>query len=170
MIRMYRACIAIIDASRARLFTFERDLEPEGLHESFKEETDLVDPARRLRPSELFSDSRPGVGRTGSLQYGVDDHREAHIEQFDIVFARNIVAEIKKILGTKQIQRLVVCGSPNMLGVLRTEMADLRRDPLVIEEIPRDLVKLTLPQIRDQLTDYGLLPPRPPRPPLSPVA
>jgi hypothetical protein len=38
---MYRACIAVVDASRARLFTYERSNDADG-HEELAELTDLV--------------------------------------------------------------------------------------------------------------------------------
>ena len=72
---MTRTCIVVADASRARLFLFTRQLDAGELHETLTETTDLVNPARRLRPSELFSESRPGVSRSRDLQYGIDDHR-----------------------------------------------------------------------------------------------
>src|SRR4051794_11979702 len=76
---MYRACIAVVDATRARLFIFERTTEPEAMRESLREHTDLVNPARR-HPGELFADSRPGSSRIGGLPSTFDDHRGAHID------------------------------------------------------------------------------------------
>jgi protein required for attachment to host cells len=159
---MYRACIAVVDASRARLFTYERATDAEGLSERLTEERDLVNPARRLRPVDLFSDSRPGTGRTGDLQYRLDDHRDAHIEQLDAEFSRAIVDQLVELLRSNHAQRLILCASPNMLGELRGVGVDLRRGDLAIDEVARDLVKLTPVQLRDRLTDYGLLPARPP--------
>jgi len=158
---MYRIIIAVADASRARLFSYERTSDPNGLHESFSELADLVDPARRLRPVQLFSDSRPGSSRTGGLQFGFDDHRDAHIEELDAAFARAIVDALATQLESHPPQRLVMCASPRMLGRLRTACAELRTSELTIDEVPRDLVKLTAAEIRDQLASYGLLPPRP---------
>ena len=43
---MHRTCIAIVDATRARLFTFDRTAEVDGVHEELSERTDLVNPAR----------------------------------------------------------------------------------------------------------------------------
>jgi protein required for attachment to host cells len=160
---MYRACIAVVDASRARLFTYERANDAEGLSEHLIEEHDLVNPARRLRPVDLFSDSRPGLGRSGNLQYGLDDHREAHLDQLDAKFSRAIVDQLVAMLRANHAQRLILCASPNMLGELRDAGAELRRGELAIDEVDRDLVKLTPAQLRDRLTDYGLLPARPPR-------
>lgn len=159
--RMYRACIAVVDASRARLFTYERTTEPAGLSEHLIEERDLVNPARRMRPSELFSDSRPGTNRTGTLQYGVDDHRDAHLERLDTEFAREIVGQLGEMIRASHARRLIVCASPNMLGELRDASGELRHQDLAIDEIDRNLVKLPTPELRDRLTEYGLLPPRP---------
>jgi Protein required for attachment to host cells len=84
---MNRTLIAVVDASRARLFTCERIAPAEGLKEQIIERSDLVNPARRLHPSELFSDPHPGSNRTGGLQYGTDDHRDAHLDEIDAEFA-----------------------------------------------------------------------------------
>lgn len=152
---MYRTCIAVVDASRARLFEHRRSVTAEGLEDELVELHDLVNPSRRLRPSELFS-GPPGTVRTGNLQFGVDDHRAEHVEQLDREFARDIVAAISSQLRERPAQRLILCASPRMLGILRTKL-DVA---LPIDEVDRDLVKLTPPQLRDRLVSYGLLPDR----------
>ncbi|HSD85930.1 MAG TPA: host attachment protein [Kofleriaceae bacterium] len=157
---MYRACIAIIDAAHARLYTFERSSDASGIHEEFSERRDLVNLGRRKRPSEKFSDSRPGSSRTGGLQYTFDDHRDANIEAQDAGFARTIIKEVGELLRNEGAQRLIVCASPRMLGEVREVRDELHNDALVIDEVPRDLVRLTTAQLREQLTEYGLLPPR----------
>lgn len=161
---MLRTCIAVVDASRARLFTFDRSVEPDGTHEELSERLDLVNPARRLRASQLFTESRPPRARTGNLEYTIDDHRDAHVDELDADFARLINNEIDELVRSAQPQRLIVCASPRMLGSLR----DTRRNrgtanALSIDEVDRDLVKLTPAKLRDQLASYGLLPPRPQR-------
>jgi protein required for attachment to host cells len=161
---MYRACIAVVDASRARLFTYERTADAEGVKEHLIEERDLVNPARRLRPSQLFSESRPATARTGNLQYTVDDHRDAHIEELDAVFSRAIVGELLELMRSANPKRVILCASPNMLGELRAAGRELPRTGVEIDELARDLVKLTPPQLRAHLESYGLLPPAPPRP------
>lgn len=156
---MYRTCIAVVDASRARLFTHERAVQAEGLRDELLERQDLVNPARRLRPSELFSSS-PGASRTGNLQFGLDDHRSDHIEKLDADFAHEITSAISAQLAANPAERLIVCASPHMLGALRKTLDELRRPELAIDEVPRDLVKSTPTKLRDQLEYYGLLPPR----------
>jgi protein required for attachment to host cells len=154
---MNRTCIAVVDASRARLFVHERTAEPEGIRESLAERTDLVNPARRLRPSQLFTDSSPSSNQMGGLHYKIDDHRDAHNERLDAEFAREIAGAIRTELQTSPARRLILCASPNMLGELRPVLETLRAE-LPIDEVPKDLVKLTPARLQDQLRSYGLLP------------
>lgn len=159
---MQRTCIAVVDASRARLFTYERSNEAEGVNEHLVEERDLINPARRQRPSELFSDTRPGSSRTGGLQYGLDDHRDEHIGALDAEFSRSVVSELVALLRQAHAHRLILCASPHMLGELREAGRKLPRD-IAIDELARDLVKLTPAQLREHLESQGLLPAQPPR-------
>ncbi len=148
---MQRTCIAVVDATRARLFSFDRDTENGQPREAMSERIDLVNPARRRRPSELFSS---GMGT-------FEDHREANLDNMDADFARSIVQQIERTLADIGSHHLIVCASPKMLGQLRA--ADLRRNGVVIDELARDYVKLTPPQLREQLAEQGLLPGKPPR-------
>lgn len=150
---MYRTCIAVADATRARLFTLDRTSDGEGLREALSEQRDLVNPTRRLRPSELF---------TGEHQYAFDDHRDGHMDAFDVEFSRQITTELAELLRSTAANRLILCASPRMLGHLRDAMRELSLD-LPIDELPRDFVKLTPTAIHEHLVTHGLLPPPPPR-------
>lgn len=154
---MYRTCIAVADASRARIFTYDRSAEPEGLQEHLVEERDLVNPARRLRAAELFSDSRPGTNRTGSLQYAFDDHRDDHVDELDAEFSRTVIDELISLVRTGHAQRVILCASPRMLGELRRAGRELPREGVVIDELARDLVKLPVADLRQHLASHGLL-------------
>jgi protein required for attachment to host cells len=160
---MYRTCIALVDASRARLFMFDRASESDGLHEQLSEQRDLVNPARRLRTSELFSDSRPGVGRSGDLQYGLDDHRADHVDHMAAEFARAALVELEELIRGTGAKRLIVCASPSMLGALRAAGLDQWEDRIVIDTLSRDYVKLTPPELRVRLAEHALLPAPEPR-------
>ena len=156
-----RACIAVVEATCARVFAFERHQGDSGIHEEMNELRDLVNPARHLRPSELFSDSRPGIGRVGGLQYGLDDHRSAHLDQLDADFARDVMTAIANVARDTQATRVILCAAPPMLGKLRR--AEDRLEPLAVEEIPHDLVELLPHQLRERLAAYGVLPEVPAR-------
>jgi len=151
---MYRVTIAIVDASRARLFQFERTSGPEGLRDELGEVSDLVNPVRRTRPSAVFSDSGPSANHSGDHGYTFDDHRDDHMAKFDAEFAVAITAELDRLASGAD--RIVICASPRMLGQLREARQGTR--PLRIDELPRDLAKLTAAQLRVQLASYGVLP------------
>lgn len=157
---MYRACIAVVDASRARLFSYERQSDPEGLKEQFLEEQDFINPSRRLRPSELFSETRPGSSKTGDLRHAFDDHRDAHVQALDTEFAHLVMEELTRRVQSSKARRLILCASPRILGQLRA--AGLPRD-VEVDELARDYVKLTPTQLRDHLESHGILPARPAR-------
>jgi hypothetical protein len=122
-----------VDATRARLFLYERSAQPEGLIEHFVERIDLVNPIGHRRRSESFS----------------EDH----------VFAVEIGDEIAALVRDTGAVRLVVCASTRMLDKVRGALADLPRS-VRVDYIPRDLVKLPPSQLRDQLASYTLLPQR----------
>lgn len=159
---MHRTCIAVVDATRARLFTLDRNDELGGIRETLTERTDLVNPVRRKTPAQVFSDSRPGTSRVGSRQYAFDDHRDAHIDEIDTEFARAIADAIDDALDETHATRLILCASPKMLGNLRAITAP--RNGVSIDELPRDYVKLTPSQIREVLAKQGVLPTPPLRP------
>jgi len=158
---MYTSCIAVVDASRARLFTLQRTSDAGGLREDFLEQRDLVNPARR-RTSELFSSTRPGVARAGGVQYGLDDHRDAHVDKLDADFSRVVIEQLAALAASIGATRSVICASPSMLGELRGARAALAAH-LELDEVDRNLVKLTPPRLREQLASYGVLPEPPPR-------
>lgn len=155
---MYRVCIALVDATRARLFTFERVTDGADTREALVERTDLVNPQRRRRPSEVFSDTRPGLSRTGHLQYAFDDHRDQHIAQLDERFARMAMAALRELIDEHPTQRVVICAPPRMLGRLRAATPGLVPGDIALDELARDLVKLPAGDMRAELASRGLLP------------
>jgi protein required for attachment to host cells len=155
---MYRVCIALVDATRARLLTFERVTEGADVRDELVERTDLVNPQRRKRTSEVFSDTRPGSSRTGNLQYALDDHRDHHISHIDDRFARMTMAALRELLDERPTQRAVICASPRMLGRLRAAAPGLVPAEVALDEVPRDLVKLSPGAVRAELASRELLP------------
>jgi protein required for attachment to host cells len=141
---MFRAYVVVVDASRARVFAYERSFGPSGLHEQLTESSDLVNPAR--------------LGGTS----------DAHIDRLDAELTRQLTSTLSRLLLRAPARRLILCASPAMLGELRDALDGLRGNdptgkPLTIDEMPRDLVTLTPVQLRQRLAEYGLLPPLPSR-------
>jgi protein required for attachment to host cells len=153
-----RACIAIIDSTRARICEYdERNAPGEELHEV----SDKVNPGRR-HIAGMFEDTEAGerIGGPSSHQQATDDHREGYVEGRDQKFARELVEEIDRIVRGGAFTHLVLIAAPRMLGELRKYDGALRREGLKLDEIERDLGGLSDPQLHDHLAHAGILPPR----------
>ncbi len=160
---MKRACIAIVDASRARIYTFQEDAPP---GQQLREIRDLINPGRRLKDHELFSESRPPLAPSGMPGPGVsggpgkDDHRDDNIAMRDQKFAKEIIEETDKIIRADAFGHLILIASPKMLGQLRKANGVFKRTGLVVDEISSDLSNLSAPQLHDHLASLALLPGR----------
>lgn len=154
-----RICLLVADAARARIYTYEQLHEPGGPHEVMREECDLVDLARRQRPSELFSDGAGG-DHSGRHGYSFDDHRQGHLDQLDANFAKQIAADVERVMRDHGYHALIVVASSRMLGELRDSLESLRRR-VTITELEKDFTKLATAELRDHLAALELLPPRP---------
>lgn len=169
---MKRACIAVVDASRARIYDYAEEREP---GDELREVRDLVNPGRRMRAGEMFSEARPSMAQSGALRRHVvgagrsdagvpsttyDDHRFAHISEMDSKFAKLIVDEVDRFTRAEQLGRLILVASPKMLGALRKQHGILHRNGLVVDEVTADLTNLSVPQLHDRLASLELVPPR----------
>ena len=158
-----RACIAIIDATRARICEYD---ERNTAGKELTEIHDLVNPGRR-HIAEVFEDTeggeRLGGGNSagvGTHQQATDDHRQDFVNTRDDKFARDIVAEIDRIVRGGAFTQLVIVASPHMLGALRKHADPLRRDGLELREIDRDLGGMSDAQVVDHLAHAGIVAPR----------
>lgn len=150
--------LVVADAARARLFTYQPFEETGNGAPRLNERADLVDPARRLRPSQLLSETRPPSDRTPTGRgYAADDHRDEYIHELDRRFASDIMRQAEAIIAETGSQRLIVVASPHMLGLMRHH-TDRLRDQLDVDETALDLTHETLPRLQTHLTDLGLLP------------
>jgi protein required for attachment to host cells len=155
---MHRVCIALVDATRARLFTFDRVTEGLETREELVERIDFANPQRRKRPSEVFSQTRRGSSRTGDLQYAFDDHRDHHVSQLDDKFARMTMAALRELIDEHATRRVVICASPRVLGRLRAAAPGILPGDIALDELPRDLVRLSSSEVRAELASRKLLP------------
>jgi protein required for attachment to host cells len=71
---------------------------------------------------------------------------------------RSVIDELSHLVADPACSRLVVCGSPRMLSLLRHYATGLRRRGVVVDELPRDLVNLTVPELRERLAAHGVVP------------
>lgn len=135
-----RTCIAVADASSARLFVHEREATVSGIRDELVEHVDLVNPARRLTNDDLLSDTR-----------------DERLDAMDDGFAREIGERFAALAKTVHADRIVICASPHMLGKLRPQIE--RRDGVAVDELAKDLVKLSSSELHARLARYGVLAP-----------
>lgn len=154
---MKRACIAIVDAARARIYTYDQTTDDGRSAGALHEEIDLVNPGRRGH--DPYSTTKPGVKRSAPGSGTTDDHRDAHSDELDRRFARQVVSEIDRIAREHANNRVLLVASPAMLGELRGVDRVLRPE-LQVEYVARDLARLTSPQIHDHLAQLRLVAPR----------
>jgi protein required for attachment to host cells len=159
---MKRACIAIIDAARARIYTYDQSLGGAGARAAtgaLREAVALVNPGRCGH--DLFAASKPAIKRAAPGADATDDHRDAHLTELDRRFARQVVAEIDRIAREQAYDRVLLVASPAMLGELRGADGALLHPDVQVEYIARDLARLTSPQIHDHLAQLRVVAPRP---------
>jgi protein required for attachment to host cells len=153
---MKRALIAIVDAASARLYTYESD----NSSQQFSEEIDLVNAGRRAKDGDLFSDSSPGARSVVGARGGVDDHRDAHRGEMDQKFAAEVIGEMEGLAKQRGLAHLVFVTTPKMLGVLRPHFERVRKHGFIVDELERDLSRLSAAQIHDHLAQMAVIEPR----------
>ncbi|WP_428264856.1 host attachment protein [Haliangium sp.] len=156
-------CVLTLDASRARLFGLEVQRGPGG--ESLTklvEVEDLANPGRRQRASEAFTDSRPGMhgGAGGGPGHGLDDGRDAHLDELERRFTVDVVAALGRQVQALGASRAVIAASPRMLGHLRETIGGQSKLGVEIDELGKELTKLSPVELHDHLAKDELLPPR----------
>ncbi|MDB4960643.1 MAG: Host attachment protein [Myxococcales bacterium] len=146
------ACIAIVDAAHARLYTYKHiDEEPRLL-----EARDLVNPGRQAH--DKFADTKPGNRWQEGGRGSTDDHRDDYIAECDARFAKHVVQEVEGlVIGGRLGRRVILVAAPKMLGALRTAAWQLRRHELAIHELAEDLAWMTTPQLHEHLARHRLI-------------
>jgi protein required for attachment to host cells len=153
---MQRACIAIVDAARARIFSFQ-DMEES---QELVEQLDLVSAGRRAKDADLFADASPGSRGAFGVRGAVDDHRDAHRDEMDSKFAAHVTREVERVAKERGLGHVIFVTPPRMLGVVRPHLETMRKHGLLVDELERDLSQLTMSQLQDHLAQQGMIEPR----------
>ena len=152
--------VAVIDGAKARIFVVEFEEEAVGRRRRSKlvEIADMVQPGRRARAQEQFSESRPGLRKSGSngvTGHGVDDHRDANSANADRKFIAEVFANIGRRANEHNHACVIVAAGPEMLGHTRNERHRLGNVEVI--ELPKQLTGLSPHEIHTKLTASGLL-------------
>lgn len=152
--------VAVVDHSRARLFTFEDSDFPEQSPPALIEQKDFTNEASRQMGQDLWSNSQSGHNRSAvSHTYGYDDHRQNHLREFERRFASEVTGQLQQMQTTCEPTKLVLVAEPQILGILRETIQSCPLRSLRCEELAKDISKLSVSQIHQYLADKALLPP-----------
>jgi len=151
---MYRVAIALIDATRARLFTFDRITDTSGTHEQLIERTDLTNPIGRRAPRGDDAEAC----RIQTVASGAGARTAPYLRQIEGEFARTAMAALRELIDEYRPTRAILCASPRMLDRLRAAAPGLIPDELRLDELGRDLVALPAAELRTALASHGRLP------------
>ena len=136
--------IVVADASRARFMTAETRKGP------LIESSDFVHNASRQREQQLTSDAK-GTGKdaTGYGNHSMGHENESH-KLHKESFARELSAEIDKVLQTGETGRIYILAAPVFLGMLRKFLSK-QAMKIIAGEVQKDLVSHRIEEIRSHL-------------------
>jgi len=153
---MKRACIAIVDAAHARIYSYQQ-LDQRA--PTLQEERSLANAGRQEH--DKFSTTKPGNRWQEGGRGSTDDHRNNNVAMQEEKFAKVVVDEIVKLVREQGFPHVIVVASPKMLGQLRQADGVLRKMEIGFDEIAQDLAWLSSPQVHDHLAAMKLIEPRP---------
>jgi protein required for attachment to host cells len=155
--------IVVASAARARFFTLEPaefpDLESGP---TLVDQGELLNPQARVPERDLFADSKTGRGRAprGGSAHGYDDHREQHEDESERRFSREILEKARLMAEQHDVREIVLAGSTRAIPFLRQDVDRLMKQGRRVQELIKDMTKLTSEQIQDHLAKEELLPAR----------
>jgi protein required for attachment to host cells len=144
---MQKTWVLVADTTRARVFTAEK---PIG---ALQEVETLVHTESRLHEQELTSDQRPGrrQGSNGtgghSMGHEEDPKRQEHLR-----FAKQISDYLEDAHNGRRFERLYVVAAPAFLGDLRNALPKVVAQA-VASEVPKNITRLTVAEIREHLPE-----------------
>lgn len=160
---MNKSLIAVIDGTKARLFTVKYPDFPE--YESgpdLIERKCLTSTAKELQGKDLWSNTKTGSNQgSGSKGHNYDDHRDNHLQEFERTFAKEIAHHVIELISQEDLRQLILVAEPQILGLLRnTLQGNCSKKNIEVQEIAKDLCKYKPKQIQEYLAELNLIPPR----------
>jgi protein required for attachment to host cells len=154
------ALIAAIDSSQARFFTLAPVTDP-VLDPSPRliQQEGLSLPEGELSGKELWSSTKTGRNRGSQGQsHSYDDHRERHEIEFERQFGQAIGDRLTHLIQDYQIQEVLLIAAPQILGIMREAVASVLPTNVKINDLNKDLCRLSSHEIHQYLAEKDLLP------------
>jgi protein required for attachment to host cells len=151
---MTQTCIVVLDAARARLFSYQPEGGSEPGRPGLSELSELVNEGRREHGK--FSDTKPGNRWQEGGRGSTDDHRDAQIADHDEKFVKRVLGEVAQQVQDQGFAEVILIAGPKLLGVVRS-LGRVAPRGVAVVEIAQDLSWMTPPQLHDHLADKDLI-------------
>lgn len=155
--------ILVADGTCARFFTMEAAaLPPLESSPHLMEHEDLVNAEHKLGGHDKYSSTRTGINLNprGGPSHGYDDHRARHEQEHERRFASDIAARALSLAQQHHAAQLVLAAESHMLGLLREALKIPDKSGIDVHDLAKDLTKMSITQVHDQLAAAGLVPVR----------
>jgi protein required for attachment to host cells len=158
---MTRFLVAVVDGANARFLTLEPLAAPEiESGPDLTERCELLNPAIEMAGQDLWANTKTGRNRgSGSRGHTYDDHRGNHLVEFERRFAQAIDIQIEALMADYDLNTLVLVAEPQILGILRENLAGLNGRHQV-HELAKDLCWMKPRQLQEYLAQKNILPAR----------
>ncbi len=158
---MSKFLVAVVDKTKARLFKLEEAELLEQSSPNLVELKQVWNPVQEHVGRELWANTKTGRNRGSASQaHSYDDHRQNHMDEFERRFAQAIASEIVDLAQTHHVRQMILVAEAQILGYMRQALAPTLPKTLKIQELAKDLGKLTSLEIHNYLADKKLLPVR----------
>lgn len=157
---MSRYLVAVLDGTKARFLTLA-PVEFEGYESgpNLIEHDGLHSAENEMHGQELWANTKTGRNRgTSGQAHGYDDHRSKHLIEFERRFAQSITHHIIDLANTHGSRHLVLVAEPQLLGFMRDEMGTSLPKTLTVDEVAKDLCRMSVKDLHDYLAVRSLLP------------
>jgi protein required for attachment to host cells len=154
-------CVVVADGTRARLFTLEAAAAPgvEGGPDLI-EQIDLVNPESGHGVRATTAKSGRDTGRGSGPMHGFVDHRSQHEDEFLRRFAKLVAETALRTARERRTGHLVLVAGNRILGFLRSELQAPTGESLQVQEVAKDLSRLSAYELHEHLGGAGVLPRR----------
>lgn len=159
---MTNNCVIVAGGNKARFFALQ-DVETPELESgpNLRELTGMVNSDRQLPDQVQWSDNKSGRNRTRQgATHGYDDHRSQHADEYERRFARDVATEAARVAREENAARVVLVAQKRMLGFLRDHLDPLVKTGVQVQELAKDLHKLSPRDLHEHLANAALLPRR----------
>lgn len=155
-------CVVTVDSTRARFFFLETPelREVDGGPSLVEEPEALVYTELETRGRELWTDPKTGRNAGAAMAHGYDDHRMEHLEEFRRRFAKLVADEILKKADDWRVKSVVLVAEKQILGHVREALHLPPQANFNVQELAKDLSRLTPQELQSHLATEGLLPAR----------